>query len=256
MVSKEVKFAGILEQVRQKAKEQGNCIAEEQVREAFAELELNDAQMQEVFDYLEKRKIGIGEPVDLDEYLTEEERDYLQQYLDEIALLPPYSDGERLAWTMSAMAGEEPARQRLTESYLREVTDIARLYTGQGVSLEDLIGEGNMALALGTGMLCRDEAGIFPKKPAEVQGVLVRGIMEAMEEFIRENADHDKKEKSVAERVNRVADKAREMAGELQRKVTPEELARETGMSLKYIRDAIRMSGYRIEDMEYAEERV
>ncbi len=46
------------------------------------------------------------------------------------------------------------------------------------------------------------------------------------------------------------------MAGELQRKVTPEELARETGMSLKYIRDAIRMSGYRIEDMEYAEERV
>ncbi len=96
MVSKEVKFAGILEQVRQKAKEQGNCIAEEQVREAFAELELNDAQMQEVFDYLEKRKIGIGEPVDLDEYLTEEERDYLQQYLDEIALLPPYSDGERL----------------------------------------------------------------------------------------------------------------------------------------------------------------
>ena len=255
-MNQEIVFAQTLEKVRRLSREQGNSIREEQVRESFAGLELGEAQMEMVFDYLRKHNVGIGEPADQDAYLTEEERDYLQMYLDEIEELPVYSDGQREAFAMSVMAGDRAARQQLTESFLREVADIARLYAGQGVPLEDLIGEGNMALALGTGMLCRDEAGIFPKKPAEVQGVLVRGIMEAMEEFIRENADHDKKEKSVAERVNRVADKAREMAGELQRKVTPEELARETGMSLKYIRDAIRMSGYRIEDMEYAEERV
>ena len=49
---------------------------------------------------------------------------------------------------MSVMAGDRAARQQLTESFLREVADIARLYAGQGVPLEDLIGEGNVALAV------------------------------------------------------------------------------------------------------------
>ena len=54
--------------------------------------------------------------------------------------------------------------------------------------------------------------------------------------------------------MNLVADKAKELAGELHRKVTPEELSQETGFSLKSIREAMRMSGYKIEDMVYAEE--
>mgnify|MGYP007087806677 CR=1 FL=1 len=71
------------EQVRKTAKEQGNCISEEQVKEAFAELDLSNEQLQMVFDYLLKHKIGIGQPMDPDEFLTEEEKDYLQEYLDD-----------------------------------------------------------------------------------------------------------------------------------------------------------------------------
>ena len=71
--SKEVLFAQTLEKVRSLAKEQGNCVSEEQVREAFAEQDLDESQMQLVFDYLVKRKVGIGQPVDLDEYLTDDE---------------------------------------------------------------------------------------------------------------------------------------------------------------------------------------
>ena len=44
------------------------------------------------------------------------------------------------------MAGESDAQQRLIHLYLPKVVDIARLYAGQGVFLEDLIGEGNVAL--------------------------------------------------------------------------------------------------------------
>ena len=36
--------------------------------------------------------------------------------------------------------------------------------------------------------------------------------------------------------------------------MTPEELMRETGLSMKVIQDAVRMSGYKIEDIEYAED--
>ena len=36
--------------------------------------------------------------------MTEEERDYLQMYLDEIEGLPVCSDGQRTAYAMSVMA--------------------------------------------------------------------------------------------------------------------------------------------------------
>ena len=87
-MNKEILFAQTLEQVRKTAKEQGNCISEEQVKDAFAELDLSGEQLQMVFDYLLKHKIGIGQPMDPDEFLTDEEKDYLQEYLDEVAELP------------------------------------------------------------------------------------------------------------------------------------------------------------------------
>ena len=84
--------------------------------------------------------------------------------------------------------------------------------------------------------------------------MLVRCIMDAMESLIEENAVQEKEDRKVAAKVNKVADRARELAEELHRKVTPEELVQETGMSLKSIQDAMRMSGFRIEDIEYAED--
>ena len=243
-MNKEVLFAQTLEQVRKTAKEQGNCISEEQVKEAFAELDLNNEQLQMVFDYLLKRKIGIGQPMDPDEFLTEEEKDYLQEYLDEVAALPTYRDGEKLAFSIAAMAGETDAQQRLIEIHLADVAEIAKLYAGQGVLLEDLVGEGNLALSFGVTMLGSLE------KPDEVEGMLGKMIMDAMEEYIAEHAENSKIDKRVEDKVNKVADKARELAEELHRKVTTEELMEETGMSRKMIEDAIRMSGFKIEDID------
>ena len=211
-MNKEVLFAQTLEQVRKTAKEQGNCISEEQVKEAFAELDLSNEQLQMVFDYLLKHKIGIGQPMDPDEFLTEEEKDYLQEYLIEI--------------------------------HLADVAEIAKLYAGQGVLLEDLVGEGNLALSFGVTMLGSLE------KPDEVEGMLGKMIMDAMEEYIAEHAENSKIDKRVEDKVNKVADKARELAEELHRKVTTEELMEETGMSRKMIEDAIRMSGFKIEDID------
>lgn len=244
---KEVMFAEALEQLRTMAREQGNCVSEGQVREKLAELELEEPQIQLVFDYLLKHKVGIGQPLDPDEFLSEEERDYLQDYLDELAALPVYSQGEIEAISISAMAGEMEAQQQLIQIYLKDVTDIAKLYTGQGVFLEDLIGEGNVALSIGMGMLGSLE------KPSEVPGMLAKMIMDAMEDFIRESTEAGITDRKVAEKVNKVADKARELAEELHRKVTPEELAEESGLSLKAILEACRMSGFKIEDIEYVE---
>lgn len=243
-MNKELLFAQTLEKVRKIAKDQGNCISEEQVRDEFAALELDNEQLQMVFDYLVKHKIGINEPVDIDDYLTDEERNYLQDYLNEIALLPSYSDGEKEAISISAMAGDMDAQGKLIEIFLPDVIEIAKLYAGQGVFLEDLIGEGNVALTMGVTMLgCLE-------KPSEVQGMLGKLIMDAMENYIAENAESEKVDQKVADKVNKILDAAKELSELLRRKVTVEELSAESKISEKAIREAVRFSGNNIEYIE------
>lgn len=243
-VSQEVLFAKTLEQVRKTAKEQGNCISEEQVREAFKEIALSPEQLELVYEYLKKHKVGIGEPVDLDEYLSEEEIDYLEEYKKELALLEPVSDGEKEAITLSAMAGEREAQQKLIAVYLPQVVEISKLYAGQGAYLEDLIGEGNVALTIGVTMLgCLEHA-------AEAEGMLIKMVMDAMEEHISETAEDDERSRKALQKVNKVAGKAKELSDDLKRKVTVAELSKETGMSEKSILEALRFCGYSIEEIE------
>lgn len=241
---KELLFARTLEQVKKKAKGQNNCISKDQVKEAFEELDFSEEQLEMVFDYLKKHKIGIEKPVDPDDYLTESEMDYLGEYRKELELIEKVSEGEKEAIILSAMAGEMQAQERLIRIFLPQVMEVARLYAGQGVYLEDLIGEGNVALTVGvTGLGAFEHA-------REAEGALMRMVMDAMEESVAESMQEADKDKKVAARVNKVAEKAKELAGELHRKVTAEELAAETGMSLKSIQDAMRMSGFAIEDLE------
>ena len=237
----ETLFAQKLEQLAQTAKEQENCVSEEQLREAFAELSLGEEQLEMVRAYLRQRSIGIGEPAALEDYLSEQEIDYLDDYVKQLAELPQFPEGEKEAVTLSAMAGDADAQNRLIQIFLPQVVEISRLYAGQGVFVEDLIGEGNVALTMGVTMLAAS------RHAAEAQGMLGRMIMDAMEEFIAENAEETKKSRKMAERINKVADKANELAEELHRKVTIEELMNETGMSRKAIADAVRMSGNKID---------
>lgn len=243
-MNQEVLFAQTLEQIRKTAKEQENCISKEQVEEAFAALNLDEEKLNLVFDYLKQHKVGIGEPVNLDDYLSEEEVDYLEGYLKQMEELPEAASGEQEAVTLSAMAGDTDAQNRLIQIFLPNVVEIAKLYTGQGVLLEDLIGEGNVALAMGVTMLGALE------NASEAQGMLGKMIMDAMEEYIAENADEVEKDRKIADKVNKVADKANELAQDLKRKVTVEELMSETGMSRKSIIDAMRISADKIEAIQ------
>lgn len=242
--NQEILFAKTLEEVRKTAKAQGNTISKEQVEEAFAALALSEEQLALVYDYLEKHKIGVDEPVDLDDYLSEEEIDYLEEYKKELASLETLSEGEKEAVTLSAMAGERDAQQKLIAVYLPQVVEIAKLYTGQGVYLEDLIGEGNVAITMGVTMLgCLEHA-------AEAEGMLMKMVMDAMEELISEAVADDERGRKALAKVNKVAKKAKELSDDLKRKVTVEELAKESGMSEKYILEALRFCGYSIEEIE------
>lgn len=243
-MNKELEFAKKLEVVRKLAKAQGNMLSKEQVEEAFGEIDITGAQLEPVFAYLKTKNIGIGEPMNIEEILTPEDKDYLTEYVESLKELPVFSDGEKRAYAMSAMAGEADGKLNMINLFLPQVVDIAKLYSGQGVLLEDLIGEGNVALATGVEMLgCLED-------PEEVDGMLGKMIMDAMEDYIAENTEAKKADMQVVDKVNNISDQAKELAESLQRKITVEELAAETGINEEEIREAIKFSGNKIEYFE------
>ena len=248
--NKEKEFAEILKLVTRTARENKNIISSEQVKEAFSELDLDEKQFEMVFEYLKSHKIGVDEDaVVFDDDLTEEETNYLNDYLESLKALPTYNDGEKEAIQMAAISGDKDAQSKLIECYLPLVVDVARMYSEQGVYLEDLIGEGNVALAKGVNML--DAVG----EPKEVEGFLYKLMLDAMEAIIEENLAEDAGGQKVLKLVQEVADKAKELSEELRRKVTVEELMEETGWDEEKIRSAIKVSGDAIEDLDSGEKK-
>lgn len=241
---KQVLFLKRLKETAGKAAENGNKITEEELKEAFADLELDEKQMTQVRDFLKSKGVGIGEPLPLEEVISEEEMNHLKEYEEMIDSIEIPSDNVMDAIKLSAMAGERDAQQRLTEYSLRKVVDIARLYAGQEVFMEDLIGAGNEALLIAVTQLAPLE------KPDEVDGYLGRRIMDDMEDLIAMNLDEKAAEKAVEERVNLVADRARELAQELGRKVSVQEVAAEYEMDPEDVREAVRLSGNAIGDIQ------
>lgn len=248
--NKEKEFAEILKLVTRTARENKNVISKEQVESYFSELELDSKQMDMVFDYLKSHKIGVDEAIDNDDFdLTEEENNYLNDYLESLKELPVYTDGEKKAISMSAISGDKDAQNKLIECYLPLVVDVAKMYTEQGVYLEDLIGEGNFALTKGVTML--DAVG----EPEEVESFLYKLMLDAMEAAVESNLEVDSGEQKVLKLVQEVADKASELAEDLRRKVTVKELMEETGWDEDKIRSAIKFSGDNIEDLDSGEKK-
>ncbi|MCH1600140.1 MAG: sigma-70 family RNA polymerase sigma factor, partial [Pseudomonadales bacterium] len=72
--------------------------------------------------------------------------DATQLYLKEIGYTPLLSAEEEVFFARTALRGNEASRKRMIESNLRLVVKIARRYINRGLSLLDLIEEGNLGL--------------------------------------------------------------------------------------------------------------
>ncbi len=252
-MDKEVRFGQILMQVKKDAVMQGNMISEGDVSEAFAELELDKARLDMVKDYLRQQKITVVEGdavIDIpdNEAYTPSDVNFLEMYLEDLKLLPDYHDGEKKAFTIRAMAGDKDAQSELIKVYLRDVVEIARIYNGQGVPMEDLIGEGNVALSAAVTMLQSQE------KTDDCNGMIVRYVMDAMEELIKENSDNSDISDKVLKKVNDIFEKAEKLSNDYGRPVTVSEICEEYNVSRKSVIDAIRMSGFKMEHIETPEE--
>ncbi len=248
-MGQEAAFSRALEEICSLARRQGNRIAKQQITEQFdmAQIAMGEKHLSMVYEYLASKHIGVGESREALEELSEEEADYLEDYLQSLEGFGETSEGEIEAVILSAMAQDPDAKRRMIALFLPRVAEIAKLYAGQGVFLEDLIGEGNLALTMAVEMLdCAENV-------MQAEGTVASMIMEAMETYIQENAQEKNTGRKLAGKANAVLDRAKEMAEALGRKVTVRELADETGMTMGQILEAVRITANSIEFLDTKE---
>lgn len=243
-MSPEEQFLRDLQELLRQAKRQGGKVTEQEVENAF-DHPLNEQQMEAVRNYLSDNNVGIGKPADIERLLTDEEEKYLREYERQMEAIEQPDPDLLDAVKLNAMAGETEAQNQLATWMLPKVVDFARLYAGQGVFLQDLIGAGNMALVSGVKLLAPLGG------PEEVEGDLAQRIMNAMEELVNENLGSAAIGEDALERVDKVAAAAHTLAGELGRKVTVMELVGEGEFTEDEVMDAIRFCGNQIPDIDY-----
>ena len=230
------------------AADQENVLFTEQIYEIFPETRDDKKRMQIILDFLKEKHIGIDEKPDVNESLSDDEKKYLEFYLEDLRAQGDLTAGEREAFMLSAMAGEEDAKTTVITDYLKNVVEIAKLYAGQGVLLEDLIGEGNIALLGAVDMLGAME------NAKEAEGFLAKSVMDAMQDLIGRTFDEKAAEEKLLKLVNKVSEKAKELSEELKRKVNIEELSEEYKISKSQILKALKLTANKIEEIEIPED--
>jgi RNA polymerase primary sigma factor len=77
---------------------------------------------------------------------AEKSNDLIDKYLQEIGSVPLLNPEEEIELAKKVKDGDEAALEKLTKSNLRFVVSVAKQYQNQGLSLNDLINEGNIGL--------------------------------------------------------------------------------------------------------------
>jgi len=240
-------FREELSELLRLGKTQENKLTSEQILEGFANSNIDESKISLIYDFLAQSNIVVDDDYNPEEAMTTEDKDFLSMFMEELEALPELSDAEKEKVILEAINEDEKAQMKVMEIFLPKVVEIAKLYVGQGVLLEDLIGEGNLALTTGAFALsCMDD-------PKEVDGFLAGMIMDAMEVLVSEETSVKSVDEKILEQVNRVALASEELYKELRRKVTPEELANETDLTEEEIREAYRLSGKQIDTLDVPE---
>jgi RNA polymerase primary sigma factor len=78
--------------------------------------------------------------------ITNRESQSLEKYLQEIGKVELISPEEEVKLAVRIKQGDQPALDKLTKANLRFVVSVAKQYQNQGLSLPDLINEGNLGL--------------------------------------------------------------------------------------------------------------
>src|SRR3972149_9700278 len=142
-----------------RGREQG-FVTQDDILAAFPEAESNIAELDELYLRLAEEGVDVFEvpeeetkPSELEkelEVLTTSEdvqiTDPVRMYLKEIGRISLLTAAEEVELAQAAEKGDLSAIEKLTQANLRLVVSIAKKYVGRGLTLLDLIQEGNIGL--------------------------------------------------------------------------------------------------------------
>jgi RNA polymerase nonessential primary-like sigma factor len=144
--------------------------------------------------------------------------DATQLYLNEIGFSPLLTPEEEVYYARRALRGNEDARKRMIESNLRLVVKIARRYVNRGLSLLDLIEEGNLGLI-------RAVEKFDPERGFRFSTYATWWIRQTIERAIMNQTRTIRLPIHVVKELNVYLRAARELTQKLDHEPTPEEIA-------------------------------
>ena len=265
------KFHEMLSDIMEVARVQGNQLTMEDVKSLFGDMHLTDEQYDHIYAYLAANKIKIKGYVDSSSLYTEavnqdklrepdkealerkklentqdndklnvhqeEDSVYLKMYLEDLEAVKDCTLEEELVLLKQIMQGDSFAKQQYIEGNLRNVVKIAKEYRNQGVTLEDLIQEGNMGL-----MDSLEHLSEFLEEDI-LRDRIYEHVRSVIEAAINEQKESSSFGNRIVEKTDFLNNAAKNLAEDLGRDADIHELAAFTKLSEDEIKDILSMSG-------------
>ncbi len=251
----------ILKELAQEGKAKG-MLTYREIEDAFEKVDITPEQIEKIYEVLEKLGIEVVPDnlvMDDEEYEdvplpeTDDDSDVeetdidlsvpegisiddpVRMYLKEIGKVPLLTSEEEVELAMRMEQGDEVAKKRLAEANLRLVVSIAKRYVGRGMLFLDLIQEGNL------GLIKAVEKFDF-RKGFKFSTYATWWIRQAITRAIADQARTIRIPVHMVETINKLIRVSRQLLQELGRDPTPEEIAKEMGLSEEKVRDIMKIS--------------
>ena len=239
----EAVFAAKMKGLMALAKKKKRILDNKDIEEQLSDIELDQEQIDKVYDYLESQGIDVVSNIELEEENPEDKEldltiaensinidDHVRMYLKEIGKVALLSGDEEIELAKRIENGDEEAKRRLAEANLRLVVSIAKKYVGRGMLFLDLIQEGNL------GLLKAVEKFDY-RKGYKFSTYATWWIRQAITRAIADQARTIRIPVHMVETINKLIRVSRQLFQELGREPTDDELAAEMQMPVEKVRE-------------------
>lgn len=241
-------------EIIKKARDQG-FLTQEEILEIFPDAESRINELDDLYDQLLSEGIDVFESVTSEdgelgetskdkldkeiEMLTRlegiESTDPVRQYLREIGRVTLLNAEEEIEYAKRYEKADKRAKDKLTESNLRLVVSIAKKYIGRGLSLLDLIQEGNQGLI-------RAVEKYDWRKGFKFSTYATWWIRQAITRAIADQARTIRIPVHMVETINKLYRISRRLMQELGREPTPEEIGAEVELEPDRVREIFKIA--------------
>jgi RNA polymerase primary sigma factor len=234
----EDRFEAALADLIERGQEHG-CVELSEVSELTRSRDLDDADLDALYERLGSLGIevsddcardGAGEGRYVNDGLASSTTDALRLFLNEISRYPLLTKDEEVDLAKRIERGDQEAKDRLINSNLRLVVSLAKKYQASDLTLLDLIQEGIFGLI-------RAAEKFDWRRGFKFSTYATWWIRQSIERGIANRARGIRVPVHVLQRERKLQRAERELAMEMGRQPTDEELAQATGLALRQVRN-------------------